>query len=322
MFLHTDKRISKIFQNILREERLEHFQPFLLVGDSAKVYIDTLSKEIVCKGSYKPFQTFTGEKNTCYKEKCDCKYCAGIYKPTTILRLTGKENIEDFRRKIYDHISLHHGLCFIVCQNIDKFSKQILDSFLKSLEEPKDYVKILASASEVRNIPKTILSRFHTFYLKDLFNEDLKQFFQGSDEIKVYENLLNSSYDFYSEYQVRLHKRFSFEDYFEGIFYSVSLVEYDSKISRMFKIFKEDENIEFEDILLEFLKYVLFRILHDVSFEIKDKNIIEFRQIVTRITSKFRDLFYCLGIRNNYMVNIENQIYNYFRSILVIKKIL
>lgn len=317
MFLHNDCTVSKLFQSVVKGDKLNKFQPSLFVGFSANKYIKEFVKEILCEEDYHPFKSFSGERGNTFKGICGCDNCEDINRNK--LELDGNENIEEFRDKIQEFSSKNRfELRFIVCNRIERLNKETLDTFLKTLEEPKENVKIIASAFEIRNIPKPILSRFHIYFMDELNKEEILYLVENNEIYKPYKNSIqNMEYPIKSIEEIIIIQRFSFEENFKILFEGNNIVEFENKFNNMIQTFKDGGAYKFEQIISEFLKYYIYKVS---KYKMKKGTFLFW--VNNMIGVNFKKLFEVINTDKKYMISVDEQLKNFFRSCFIVKNIL
>jgi hypothetical protein len=309
--------VSKLFQSVIRDERLNKFQPSLFVGHSAKKYIKEFVKEVLCEEDYHPFKSFSGERGDTFKGACGCDGCEYSYE--NILELNGNEVIEEFRNRVQEFSRKNrYELRFIVCNNIERLNKETLDTFLKTLEEPKENVKILASAFEIKNIPRSILSRFHIYFMDELNKEEILYIVENNEIYKPYKNSIqNMEFPIRSIEEIIIIQKFSFEENFKVLFEGNNIVEFENKFNNMIQTFKDDNAYKFEQIISEFLKYYIYKVS---KYKMKKGTFLFWVNNI--IDVNFRKLFEVINTDKKYMISVDEQLKNFFRSCFIVRSIL
>lgn len=73
---------------------------------------------------------------------------------------------------------------------VDEFhmlSKAAFNAFLKTLEEPREYIKFIFATTEIQKIPQTVLSRCQKFFLKSFSDTEIATYIKSVLDLEGYE---------------------------------------------------------------------------------------------------------------------------------------
>lgn len=306
MYIHNKvSKILQIFRNKLKRGDL--VSPFLLCGGlgSGRFFsIINLIRDVECE-NYNPFEVL----ESVYKEECECIICKKIEENNSedILVLNGGESLRDFQESVFDfveHRSVELSKKYLILRNLEMYSSNTLNTFLKILEEPYPDLVIVVTAGEVKYVPKAILSRLKRFRCSYDLN-----LLEGV-EIEPYKKIMGE-WDFRNLVELQLYSKYSFKKKSEEI-YGSNICDVVEIIKKYLKKVEKDK-IRKELILGLFLRYY-------VDF-LKEKNEnLEGLNVILKNYDK--SLFKYLGSSINYFyMNIENQILSFFLALYLLKEI-
>jgi len=323
MFLHTNPTISRIFERHLASG-LQTLRPILLYGPTGIgkfTYLSNFVRSLSGCTFWNPFEQI---EPAVFETHCNCEKCAKILanKSIDVLVLSG-EGIKEFKESVQEfvnHNPVEMDQRWLILRNLNLYSSDTLNTFLKILEEPYPYLKILATTSTLEGLPKAIVSRFHPIQMFPLSQDDLSTILTKTPALKPFKNLL-SKYEFDSVSKLVVYRKLLFEDTFTNLFIkpnNIVLLERD--IGNLIVAAKADPNYRFEDIIGFFLQYFIDQVYG--YCDINDTpNLKLFRPYFNRVVKKYSSsLFkYLDSSINYYYMNVENQITTFITSTYMLK---
>lgn len=147
-------------------------------GSGRYHYILQFLREKECTKEYRPLSTAHQDPSLPYKGKCNCTSCVKLVKLKSpdLTVLTGREGIADARAAIaqfQDATPVELSKKYLVLRNLDYYSKEILDTALKLIEEPDEQYQIFATLQSKQGVPGALISRFHEINLPPWGKEQL-----------------------------------------------------------------------------------------------------------------------------------------------------
>lgn len=328
MIVHNNLAVSKIYHRVLSAP--EKLSPILIQGTQGTgrfLYHQALVRELSCQ-TYSPFKFFTPETFE-YSGTCDCTICQKILERKTpdLLILDGTEGIQEVRETVIEfayHNPVELRFRYLLCCNIERFSKEIFDTLLKILEEPPADLKVLATSTDLTVAPPAILSRFKVFTHGLLSSDQINFIIDHNPRLKIYSSLIDK-FNFISMIQLIVYRRLDFESKFQSVFTSDNSVTLRQRILALIAEFKAQKisDLKFEDILDLFLEFYISRIREYCKLN-ESVRLQIFEQYFNRILSRFGEsLFKYLKLRNVALyINTENQLISFFTAILSLRKII
>lgn len=197
---------------------------------------------------------------------------SGTYESTDVLELKGTEKVQEFREQVTEFTShypaeLEYRWLFI--HNLDWYSWQILNSVLKTLEEPPPWIRILATAEETRFLPPAIKSRFMCYSFRSLDRESIAQILDLDFKTRPL-TLVLDRYPFRSVWEVMVYRTLDFEGHYEVLCgeKAKSLADVTQAYARLQKVFEGSEYRE-ADLWEFFLRSVIYRVNQSVNLPYK-----------------------------------------------------
>lgn len=161
-------------------------------GQGRSHYLTAYMRQRECRKSYQPLS------QDLYLERCNCQACIKIAKQKTpdIVTLDGTEGIEEARDKIAlfkDSRPSELSQKYVILKNIDYFSKAILDTALKLIEEPKQGHEVFATMQPSDIVSGAFKSRFITLNLPQWTRPQLDSLTEHFEVFKPFKSFLDKT---------------------------------------------------------------------------------------------------------------------------------
>lgn len=324
MFIHTHQVISKLFKEYFN--RLSDLKPINLLGPSGVgkiTYIKEFIRQLQCE-RYKPFFNVDSD----YLKSCNCSICKKILneEATDILFLDSGGSIQDIRDKVnsfIDSYPVEYDLKFLVVQDLQKFNKNELDIFLNIFEEPPDYLKIFTTASDLKSVSTPIQSRLQSFELSVLDQGAMKKIVENSSKLEAYSFVLNK-YSFKTIDELIYYNKFIFEELFLDLYMRVgNSYNLNKTLTKFLNLVREQYESQFFDIILFFLEFYLVRLYEFCKLNENNIKVVSFRDYIQmKLIPNFMEYsFNYFNHLEQYKINVETQLFNFFNLIFMLKKI-
>jgi hypothetical protein len=328
MIIHTQKIISLLFNKFISQ--IEKLGPINLIGPNGigkTYYIKEFIRNIQCS-RYIPFSDISLN----YSKECDCCVCRKIIedKAMDILTLNSDlnniENIKETRNKIEDFIYSNpkeFKFKFLIIRNLQYFSEQSSNVFLRILEEPPGYLKIFTTCDDRHNVLNTLLSRLKSFQCDPLNKEDIKSILNSNNKLEIYLRSL-TKYDFKTLDQILVYIAFSFEDKFKKFFLEgIDTYSLDKEMNYFMQNIEDNLEYKKEYILNFFIEFYIQRVREFFTFKKEDPKIIFFKdKFENNFIPIFSDSFFKYLNKSNPFINYNTQMFIFLNLMNIFKKTL
>ncbi|BAK80595.1 DNA polymerase III subunit gamma/tau [Candidatus Arthromitus sp. SFB-rat-Yit] len=335
--------ISNILKNQIKLHKFSHAYLFSGTRGTGKTTCARVfAKAINCTNS------INGEP--CYQ----CSSCNRTYDALNIIELDAASNnsVDQIRTLVEElrYSNFVDGYKVYILDEVHMLSISAFNALLKSLEEPPSNVVFILSTTEVKRIPKTIISRCQKFEFKSIDEANLTnrlKYITESENIEIdFESILliarladGSMRDAISilgrlvvsdeyitlEYSRRILGVTSSEMIFD-IIENIRLNKLNESISIISKIFENNLNIKnFINDFRNILRDVMFLKINKENFNILiEKNTLNIKRILD--VSKIIDFDYVHMLLNeinniNNMKDLSDVEYRVYLELLIIKLI-
>lgn len=327
MHAHTSPLLSTALSRFVQPQRLDKLAPVLItgpLGTGKRHYINTFLRQIGCEARPQPYAPLTAEGST--RTDCNCDSCTRLTRNrhSDVLTLTGAENLADFREALTAHVNRQPTALpfrFLVLTNLHRYSKEVLDTALKIIEEPPRTLKILATTTARESMPPAVLSRFREFRTNWLSPADLEAIVAATPKLAPYKRHL-PNYPFRSVHELTAYVRHDFDAQFKALFYDLEVATLEAKVSALLEGFKNDTDHALADLLEIFLDFYLIRLGEFVAINVDVRpQLAGFKANAYLVFERYAQSFgkYLRSPNMAYFINLEGQVLSMFRSLLTLK---
>jgi len=178
-----NKEVKEYLNNSLKTHNFSH--SYLFLGT------DGIGKKMIAKEFARGILCDNTKDETCACKSCAC-FISGNHPDFSIINEDGGnikvDEIREISNKCIEKPILSKRKVYII-NDADKMTTEAQNSFLKTLEEPPEYVTIILISSNENLILNTIKSRCMKIKFQNISDENLSKF---AKEILDYENLNNN----------------------------------------------------------------------------------------------------------------------------------
>lgn len=319
--IHTHKAVSILFNKFLN--KIESLGPINLVGPNGIgkfFYVKEFIRNIECL-RYTPFLYLSEDVG-----ECNCEICKKILKNEAmdIIILNGSDKIEYIRDKIDTFVyssPKEFDYKYLIVRNLQYFSEQSSNTFLRILEEPPKYLKIFTTCED--NVLETLLSRLKSFQCGFLDKKDIEKILTLDNRLNIYLKNLDK-YDFKTLDQIFVYNIFSFEDRFKKFFMEgVDSYTLDKELLQFIQQFIENLEYKKEYILDFFIEFYIQRVREYFEFKREDTKITFFKdKFENNFIPTFSESFFKYLYKSNPFINYKNQMFIFLNLMNIFKKIL
>lgn len=325
MFIHTHENVSELFHNF--SGRLQELGPVCLVGPSGLgklFYITEYIRHIECSGGYTPFYRIPDF----YIDKCPCRECGDIINncANDVMILESCNSIEEMRNKLNEFVdsqAVEFKFKYLVVRNLHLFTNNELDVLLNVFEEPPKHIKIFTTAVDLSWVSNPIKSRLQCFEVVPFSKDILKYLVESVPELLPYLNSLDK-FSFTTIDQLIYYNKFSFEGVFEQLF-SKADTSYGiaSTLDKFLNLIKDQAGHLESDVLSFFLEFCVIRLNDYIRLNPDNENVKYFGDFLSNNVFPLysNSLFKYINFRRQHYVDIVNQLYLFFDTIYLLRKI-
>lgn len=324
MHAHTAPTVSSALGRFTQPARLKQLAPVLLtgpLGTGKRHYLNTFIRQVGCEANHTPL---TNPEPT--RGDCTCDSCVRITRGRHIdvLTLTGAENAADFREALAGHVNRQPTALpyrFLVLTNLHRYTKEVLDTALKVIEEPPRTLKVMATTTSRESMPPAVVSRFCEFRTNWLEPADLEGIVAATPKLAPYKRHL-ANYNFRSVHELTAYVRYDFEAQFKALFYDLEITTLEAKVSGLLDAFKNDPDHALADLLEIFLDFYLIRLGDFVRMNVDVKpQLAGFKANAYLVFERYMQSFgrYLRSPSMAFHINLESQVLSLFRALLTLK---
>lgn len=327
MFKHTSPVLSTLFAQFVQPGRLAKLAPVLLTGPlgvGKRHHITTFLRELGCTAAYKPFATGLDQRAECACDSCTLFLAR---RHPDVLQLTGLEPIAEFREQVSGFVN-HQPLLLpyrtLILTNLHRYTKDTLDTALKTIEEPPAHLKIFATTTDAAMMPPAVLSRFRTFVAAPLLPEQLADIVKMTPRLAPYAKHL-TTHTWTGVAALPVYVRYDFETRFRELFVDADVVTLDATLRKFTEALKADLDHAYSDLLELFLGFYVTRVLQfcDLNLDV-NPSLAGFRAQFIRVSRRLLDQFGKYLKRSNvsFYISVDAQLLNYFLTTLTLRRTL
>lgn len=243
--------------------------------------------------------------------KCECPQCEKLDRELhpDVFKIDGNLGVQELREFLDNFVSkypTYNPYKFLILNNLDTYSSQMLDVLLKLVEEPEDNVKVIMIASNKEFIRPAILSRSFLIEQNAFDPVTLREVVKSSPKTQTMLKLLDD-FHFNSLFDVKIYYQYRIKDFVENLLFHKNWATYfdlDKAIKQFMDQLPTDYTRKF---VLEFLVNYVFFILNDYMKECRNILLLNLRK---KILQTFNDSLAKYVRLNNVTayINVENQI--------------